>query len=82
MKKKDINAVLVAGAGFFIDAYAVYTLSLISTLLGVVFWSGSEQTNGYGGNNGLLPDSVGTALKMSTIGGMILGQLLFGTLAE
>jgi PHS family inorganic phosphate transporter-like MFS transporter len=60
----------------------VYSLNLITTLLGIVFWSGGARVDGYGGNNGLLPDSVSSALKMSTVGGMILGQLLFGTLAE
>jgi PHS family inorganic phosphate transporter-like MFS transporter len=74
--------VLVAGAGFFIDAYAVYSLNLITTLLGVVFWSGHDHVDGYGGNNGLLPDSVSAALKTSTVGGLIIGQLLFGSLAE
>lgn len=70
--------------GFFLDSYDIFAINLITTLLGVVFWSGSpaDAKNGYGGNYGTLPTPVSQALKASTSGGIIIGQLLFGWLAD
>lgn len=51
-------------------------------MLGMVFWSGNDHQNGYGGNGGVLPDSVNQALKGSTSAGIIVGMILFGWLAE
>ncbi|PTB64797.1 inorganic phosphate transporter [Trichoderma citrinoviride] len=77
-----VRAVLVAGAGFFLDSYDIFAINLITTFLGVVFYSGDSQINGYGGNGGILPDPVNQALKASTSGGIVLGMLLFGLLAD
>jgi PHS family inorganic phosphate transporter-like MFS transporter len=74
--------VLVAGAGFFLDSYDIFAINLITTLLGLVFYSGDDHINGYGGNGGALPDTVNQALKASTSGGIVLGMLIFGLLAE
>ncbi|KAB5535236.1 phosphate/H+ symporter [Coniochaeta sp. 2T2.1] len=77
-----IRAVLVAGTGFFLDSYSIFAINLITIFLGVVFWEGSDSTNGFGGNNGVLPTSVSQALKASTSAGIIIGQVLFGWLAD
>jgi PHS family inorganic phosphate transporter-like MFS transporter len=79
-----IRAVAVAGVGFFLDSYDILSINLITTLLGVVFWSGPSESavNGFGGNNGVLPGSVNTALKTSTAAGIVIGQVLFGWLAD
>ncbi|TFB01245.1 hypothetical protein CCMA1212_006880 [Trichoderma ghanense] len=77
-----VRAVLVAGAGFFLDSYDIFAINLITTLLGLVFYSGDSHVNGYGGNGGILPDPVNQALKASTSGGIVLGMLLFGLLAD
>lgn len=78
----DVRAVLVAGAGFFIDSYDIFAINLIVSLLGLVFYSGDTSVNGYGGNGGILPDSINQALKASTSGGIVLGMFFFGWLAE
>lgn len=78
----DVRAVLVAGAGFFLDSYDIFAINLITTLLGVVFYSSESSLNGYGGNDGILPDPVNQALKASTSGGIVLGMIIFGWLAE
>ena len=75
---------LVAGVGFFLDSYDIFAINLITTFLGLVFWSGppSEATHGFGGNYGLLPGSVNSALKASTSAGIVIGQVVFGWLAD
>lgn len=80
----DVRAVLVAGVGFFLDSYDIFAINLITTLLGVVFWSGTPEQamNGFGGNDGRLPTPVSQALKASTSAGMVIGQLFFGWLAD
>ncbi|KAK2035008.1 H+ symporter [Colletotrichum zoysiae] len=79
-----IRAILVAGVGFFLDSYDIFAINLITTLLGVVFWQGppDEHTHGYGGNNGEMPSPVNSALKASTSAGIIIGQIVFGWLAD
>jgi MFS transporter, PHS family, inorganic phosphate transporter len=74
----------VAGVGFFLDSYDIFAINLITTLLGVVFWAGSpdDARNGVGGNYGNLPNPVNTALKASTSAGIVIGQVLFGWLAD
>lgn len=68
--------------GFFLDSYSIFAINLITTFLGVVFWDGSEGLNGFGGNHGVLPTSVSQALKVSTSVGIVIGQVLFGYLAD
>ncbi|KAI1323200.1 phosphate permease [Xylariaceae sp. FL0255] len=79
-----VRAVLVAGVGFFLDSYDIFAISLVTTLLGVVFWQGDAESksHGYGGSNGNLPSSVSQTLKASTSAGIIVGQVLFGWLAD
>lgn len=75
---------LIAGVGFLIDSYQIFSINLITIFLGLVFWQGSpeDSRNGFGGNNGRLPTSVNQALKASTSAGIIIGQILFGWLAD
>ncbi|PSS02264.1 major facilitator superfamily domain-containing protein [Coniella lustricola] len=89
-----VRAVLVAGVGFFLDSYDIFAINLISTFLGLAFWSGSPAdasgsgsgsgtgSYGFGGNNGTLPTSVAQILKASVSVGVILGQVVFGWLAD
>lgn len=78
----DVRAILVAGVGFFLDSYDIFAINLIAPLLGLVFWGGGSLDDGYGGNNGYLPDPINQALKASTSAGIIIGMILFGWLAE
>lgn len=75
---------MVAGVGFFLDSYDIFAINLITTLLGAVFWQGTPDqiTHGYGGNNGELPGPVNSALKASTSAGIVIGQIVFGWLAD
>ena len=78
----DVRAILVAGVGFLLDSYDIFSINLITILLGMVFWSGEEVVNGFGGNNGVLPDTTNQALKAATSAGIIIGMVVFGWLAE
>lgn len=78
----DVRAVLVAGVGFLLDSYDIFAINLVTTLLGMVFWSGDENQDGYGGNGGVLPDTTNQALKGSTSAGIVIGMIVFGWLAE
>lgn len=52
-------------------------------MLGMVFFQGPPILNSnIGGNFGVLPTSVDTAIKAATSGGAVLGQLFFGWLAD
>lgn len=78
-----VRAVLVAGIGFFTDSYDIFAINLITATLGMVFWQGTPNPDdNQGGNNGVLPVSVNTALKAATAGGTVVGQLGFGYLAD
>ncbi|KAI1763726.1 phosphate permease [Hypoxylon sp. FL1150] len=79
-----IRAVLVAGIGFFLDSYDIFAINFVTTLFGVVFWHGDpkDAKNGYGGNYGNLPSPVDQTLKASTSAGIVVGQVLFGWLAD
>ncbi|KAH6671951.1 H+ symporter [Halenospora varia] len=78
-----VRAVAVAGIGFFTDSYDIFAINLVTSLLGLVFWQGPPITgSNTGGNHGVLPQYVNTALKASTSGGAVIGQLGFGWLAD
>lgn len=79
-----IRAVLIAGVGFFIDSYQIFAINLVTIFLGLVFWQGSpeDSKNGFGGSSGHLPTFANQALKVSTSAGIVVGQILFGWLAD
>jgi PHS family inorganic phosphate transporter-like MFS transporter len=77
-----VRAILVAGAGFFLDSYDIFAINLVTTLLGLVFWSGGDKDDGYGGNSGILPNPTSQALKASTSAGAVIGMILIGWMAE
>ncbi|KAJ5101375.1 repressible high-affinity phosphate permease [Penicillium alfredii] len=71
-----VRAVVVAGVGFFTDSYDIFAINLAVSMLGVVFWRDAKS------NPGKMPSSVDTAIKVSTSGGTVIGQLFFGWLAD
>jgi PHS family inorganic phosphate transporter-like MFS transporter len=68
-----VRAVAVAGAGFFADSYDLFAINLAVQMLGISFW----QSNG-----GMVPTTLETAIKAVTSGGAIIGQVIFGWLAD
>ncbi|KAI7784511.1 inorganic phosphate transporter pho84 [Diaporthe eres] len=67
-----VRAILVAGVGFFTDSYDIFAASLLTLMLGVVYYPGV----------GKMPVSSDTAIKLATSAGTVIGQFGFGTLAD
>jgi len=70
---QHIRACLVAGTGFFMDAYDLFAINFASTMIGYVY---------YADNNGKTPANIDLGLKVSGSIGTLLGQLFFGYLAD
>jgi len=71
-----VRAIVVAGIGFFTDAYDIFAINLVTAMLGVVYWQTAKKSPG------TIPSSSDTAIKVATSGGTVLGQLGFGWLAD
>ena len=67
-----VRACVVAGVGFFTDSYDIFTASMLTTMLGIVYYPGV----------GTMPTSSDTAVKLATSAGTVIGQLGFGALAD
>lgn len=67
-----VKACLVAGVGFFTDAYDIFAINIAATMLGYVYGKG---------NAGLNPNQD-LGVKVATPIGTLVGQLLFGWLAD
>jgi len=71
-----VRAVLVAGVGFFTDAYDIFAINIASTMIGYVLYASSTtHANKLTANQDL-------GLKIATPVGTLVGQLLFGWLAD
>lgn len=71
-----VRAIIVAGIGFFTDAYDIFAIGLVTNMLGVVYWQDAKK------NPGKIPQTADTAIKVATSGGTVLGQVGFGYLAD
>ncbi|TQW00864.1 hypothetical protein V2A60_001906 [Cordyceps javanica] len=67
-----VRACVVAGVGFFTDSYDIFTASMLTIMLGIVYYPGS----------GKMPASSDNAIKLATSAGTVVGQLGFGMLAD
>jgi MFS transporter, PHS family, inorganic phosphate transporter len=63
---------LVAGAGFYTDAYDIFAVNFANVMVGYVYFP----------ETGKLSTSQDTALKVGTSAGTVIGQLVFGFLAD
>lgn len=72
-----IRAIIVAGIGFFTDAYDLFAIGLVTNMLGVVYWADAK-----GSSRGKIPSNSDTAIKVSTSSGTVIGQIGFGILAD
>ncbi|KAL5504081.1 hypothetical protein ACEPAH_8154 [Sanghuangporus vaninii] len=66
-----VKVVLVAGVGFFTDAYDIFAINIASTMLGYIY-----------GANQALNQNQDLGIKVATPVGTLVGQLLFGWLAD
>lgn len=71
-----VRAIVVAGIGFFTDAYDIFAINMVTAMLGVVYWQDAKT------KPGTIPSNSDTAIKVATSGGTVLGQVGFGWLAD
>jgi len=71
-----VRAIVVAGIGFFTDAYDIFAVNFITAMLGVVYWQKAKS------KAGTIPSNSDTAIKVATSGGTVIGQVGFGWLAD
>ncbi|KAF2144444.1 uncharacterized protein K452DRAFT_295893 [Aplosporella prunicola CBS 121167] len=69
-----VRAIVVAGIGFFTDAYDIFAINLVTPMLGIVYW--------HAANSGSIPEHADTAIKVSTSAGTVIGQVGFGIAAD
>ena len=71
------TAIVVAGMGFFTDAYDLFCISLVTKLLGRIYYrvEGSATP-------GTLPPHVSAAVNGVAFVGTLSGQLFFGWLGQ
>ncbi|KAF7327839.1 Inorganic phosphate transporter [Mycena kentingensis (nom. inval.)] len=72
-----VKVCLVAGVGFFTDAYDIFAINFASTMLGYVYGSNATATSA-----GKLTANQDLGVKVATPVGTLVGQLLFGWLAD
>ncbi|KAF9902777.1 Inorganic phosphate transporter pho84 [Linnemannia zychae] len=68
-----VRACMVAGVGFFTDAYDLFAINLVSPMLGFVY---------YANNNNNVPADIDAGLKIAASVGTFFGQIGFGYLAD
>ncbi|KAI9182270.1 hypothetical protein LWI28_023742 [Acer negundo] len=71
------TAIIIAGMGFFTDAYDLFCISLVTKLLGRIYYhvEGAEKP-------GTLPPNVAAAVNGVAFCGTLTGQLFFGWLGD
>ncbi|KAJ1417479.1 Phosphate permease [Sesbania bispinosa] len=71
------TAIIIAGMGFFTDAYDLFCISLVTKLLGRIYYhvDGAEKP-------GTLPPDVSAAVNGVAFIGTLSGQLFFGWLGD
>ncbi|KAI3879475.1 hypothetical protein MKX03_014095 [Papaver bracteatum] len=71
------TAILIAGMGFFTDAYDLFCISLVTKLLGRIYYTveGAPKP-------GSLPPNVAAAVNGVALVGTLAGQLFFGWLGD
>ncbi|KAL7932568.1 major facilitator superfamily domain-containing protein [Trichoderma chlorosporum] len=67
-----VRAIVVAGVGFFTDSYDIFTASMLTVMLGIVYFPGK----------GSMPTSSDSAIKLATSAGTVVGQIGFGIAAD
>ncbi|CAG8634792.1 15738_t:CDS:2 [Cetraspora pellucida] len=67
-----IRACVVSGVGFFTDAYDLFVINLVSTMIGYSYFD----------HDGTVPANIDMGLKMSAACGTLVGQIFFGWSAD
>ncbi|RAK97856.1 inorganic phosphate transporter [Aspergillus ibericus CBS 121593] len=76
-RREWLWVVLVAGIGFFTDAYCIFSVNMVTPMLSVVYWN--DKVNSTASS---LVHNYEVALGIVTLGGALVGQLIFGIAAD
>ncbi|ERN04223.1 hypothetical protein AMTRI_Chr08g209960 [Amborella trichopoda] len=71
------TAIVIAGMGFFTDAYDLFCITAVVKLIGRLYYYDPVT-----GNPGRLPDNVNNAVSGVALCGTLAGQLFFGWLGD
>nr|GMD75480.1 inorganic phosphate transporter 1-4-like [Ipomoea batatas] len=71
------TAIIIAGMGFFTDAYDLFSISLVTRLLGRIYY-----TKPGAPKPGTLPPAVASSVTAVALVGTLAGQLFFGWLGD
>ncbi|CAA7045462.1 unnamed protein product [Microthlaspi erraticum] len=71
------TTIVISGMGFFTDSYDLFVISLVTKLLGRIYY----QTPG-SSSPGSLPDAITSAVSGVAFAGTFLGQIFFGCLGD
>ncbi|GMN53422.1 hypothetical protein TIFTF001_022563 [Ficus carica] len=71
------TAIVIAGMGFFTDAYDLFCISLVTKLLGRIYYTDTLKEK-----PGTLPPNVAAAVNGVAFCGTLTGQLFFGWLGD
>ncbi|XP_030470776.1 low affinity inorganic phosphate transporter 1-like [Syzygium oleosum] len=71
------TAIVIAGMGFFTDAYDLFCISLVTKLLGRIYYTAPGSAT-----PGSLPSNVSAAVNGVAFCGTLAGQLFFGWLGD
>ncbi|KAJ4974324.1 hypothetical protein NE237_007498 [Protea cynaroides] len=71
------TAIVIAGMGFFTDSYDLFCISLVTTLIGRIYYHIPGTTN-----SGSLPPDVNAAIIGVALCGMFAGHLFFGFIGD
>nr|AGH28094.1 phosphate transporter 1 [Stylosanthes guianensis] len=71
------TAIVIAGMGFFTDAYDLFCISLVTKLLGRIYYTDIKEPK-----PGVLPPNVQAAVTGVALCGTLAGQLFFGWLGD
>ncbi|KAK4255858.1 hypothetical protein QN277_008797 [Acacia crassicarpa] len=72
-----VTAIVIAGMGFFTDAYDLFCITTVSKLLGRLYYFDPTKLK-----PGKLPPNVNNAISGTALIGTLCGQLLFGWLGD
>ncbi|TVU48351.1 hypothetical protein EJB05_07985, partial [Eragrostis curvula] len=71
------KAIVIAGMGFFTDAYDLFCIALVTKLLGRIYYTDPTKPD-----PGTLPPNVSAAVNGVALCGTLAGQLFFGWLGD
>lgn len=71
------TAIVIAGMGFFTDAYDLFCISLVTKLLGRIYYTDNTKPK-----PGTLPPNIAAAVNGVALCGTLAGQLFFGWLGD